>query len=149
MKKISLILTLCAILISARVAHAMGLSTSFGRIIVENIRIGQSYSMQDNGTPFMIENTGKERLKLKIDILIPEEAELIEGYLPLPDREWIVIGEDSFILPPQSKISTDIIITIPDDERYRGRKYQAYIWSHTEGAIAIGLKSKLLIEIAE
>lgn len=48
---------------------------------------------------------------------------------------------------------TDVIVTIPSDKKYLGKKYQAYIWSHTVGKgklpIALGLKSRLLLEISE
>ena len=128
----------------------MGLSTTFGQVKVDNIRIGQNYSMEkDANVPLVIKNTSDIELALKIDVLKPKENELIEEYEAIPDTNWVTLEQDSFVLPPKTEISTDVIISIPDEERYKGKRYQVYIWSHTTGSIAIGLKSKLLISIAK
>ncbi|NQT07430.1 MAG: hypothetical protein HQ575_07825 [Candidatus Omnitrophica bacterium] len=142
---------ICTVLLMTSAVYAMGLSTTFGRVRVDNLMAGQRYSMQRDGdAPFIIKNTSNFELKLKMDVVIPSENELVEGYEAIPDAGWINVQGDSFNLPPESDLSTDIIITVPDDDIYKGKKYQVYIWSHTEGgAIAVGLKSKLLISIAE
>lgn len=151
MKRQTPSILICAIFLLSQLAYAMGLSTTFGKVSVDNIPIGQTYSMEkDANTPFVIENTSDIELVLKIDVIAPKESELVEGYEPIPDTAWIALEKENLILPPESKVSTDVIITIPNDERYRGKRYQVYLWSHTiGGAIGIGLKSKLLIAIAE
>jgi len=146
-----LFILFCILFLSGQIAYAMGLSTTFGQVRVDNVKIGQTYSMtKDVDTPFVIKNTSDIELALKIDVLVPKENELIEGYEAIPDANWIKLEKDYFPLPPQSEVSTDILINIPDKERYKGKKYQVYIWSHTiEGTIGIGLRSKLLITIGE
>ncbi|MBL7157325.1 MAG: hypothetical protein ISS92_04070 [Candidatus Omnitrophica bacterium] len=141
----------CAIFLFIQKLYAAGLSTTFGQVRVDNIKIGQTYSMEKEAkTPLVIKNTSDVELALKIDLFIPKEKELIEGYEAIPDTEWIELEMDNFTLPPQSEVSTDVIIKIPGDEEYIGKKYQVYIWSHTiGGSIAIGLRSKLLISITE
>jgi len=149
-KKIVFIL-ICAIFLIFQLAYAMGLSTAFGRVKVDNIKVGQAYSMEmDAKRPFIVKNTSDMELALKIDVLLPKEKELVEGYEARPDTLWIETADDDWILSPEGEAVTDIIISIPDEEKYKGKKYQVYIWSHTTGgAIAVGLKSKLLISIAE
>lgn len=151
MKRKTMLILICGIFLSSQVAHAFGLSTTFGRVKVENMRIGQTYSMAKDGEmPFTIKNTSDVELELKIETLIPKEKELIEGYEAIPDASWIELEKETFTLPPESEVSTDVIIKIPDDEIHKGKKYQIYIWSYTTGgAIGVGLKSKLLISIAE
>jgi len=151
MYKKTLIILICITIILAQNAYAAGLSTTFGRVKVDNLSIGQAYSMQDEAnTPFKIKNTSDFELEIKIDVLIPKESELIDGYEPIPDTSWIELEENNFILSQKTEASIDIIIDIPNEEEYRGKKYQVYLWSRTlGGAIAVGLKSKLLISIAE
>ena len=145
-----LFLLICSIFLSSRLSYAMGLSTTFGRVRVDNIRVGQTYSMENNAkTPLRIENTSDFDLEVYIDLLIPKEHELVEGYEPIPATDWITLSEDTFLLPSHGNISTDVIINVPNEPKYAGKKYQVYIWSHSKGTVAIGLRSKLLISIAD
>lgn len=150
MKRRILFITICILFLSGQLVYAMGLSTTFGQVRVDNVKIGQTYSMEkDAETPLIIKNTSDIELALKIDVLKPKENELIEECEAIPDTSWITLEQNSFVLPPKNEISTDVIISIPDEERYKGKRYQVYIWSHTTGSIAVGLKSKLLISIAK
>jgi len=57
-------------------------------------------------------------------------------------------GKDEFFLKPQGKAMTDVIIKIPKDKEYYGKKFQAYIFSYTKGGlVSVGLKSKLFLSI--
>jgi len=135
----------------AGLAYAAGLSTTFGRVKVANIAIGQTYSMeQDAGSPLIVENTSDIELELVVEVLVPKERDLIEGYEPIPSTDWIEISQNAFTVLAKGNAKTDVVITIPDDPIYSGRKYQAYIWSRTTGgSVGVGLKSKLLLTIAE
>lgn len=43
---------------------------------------------------------------------------------------------------------TDVIIKIPKDKEYYGKKFQAYIFSYTKGGlVSVGFKSKLFLSI--
>lgn len=51
-------------------------------------------------------------------------------------------------IKPKEAATTDVLIAIPGDDIYKGRRYQVFIWSHTVGTkIGVGLKSKLLFTI--
>ena len=88
---------------------------------------------------------------LKMELLFPEASELKEGFEAIPDLGWIKLDKAEFTgIKPGEAATTDVIISIPDDRQYQGKKYQVFIWSHTVGrSIGVGLKSKLLISIIE
>jgi hypothetical protein len=139
------------VILYCQIAMAAGLSTTFGEVRVDNIGIGQMFSMErDANTPLVIRNTSDADLVINIDIIMPNEQSLDEGYWAIPDTNWIAVERKSFVIPPESEMSTDITITIPFEDRFRGKKYQVFVWSHTVGeTLGVGLRSKLLITIAE
>ncbi|MCQ9206775.1 MAG: hypothetical protein NG740_02695 [Omnitrophica bacterium] len=151
MFKKSLSVFLCALIFFSQAAYGAGLRTALGIINVDNIGIGRTYSLaNDNNTPFVLKNTSDVALGIRIEVIKPEERDLLEGYEPIPDTDWITIEESEFTIPANDKVSTDVVIEIPYDEEHSGKAYQAYIWSHTTtGSVIFGLKSKLLITIAE
>lgn len=131
--------------------HAAGLSTPYGEVRVERLRIGQRVSFTEQvRAPFTITNTGDREVQLKLELLTPQPSELKEGYEPLPDLSWVTILTDSFTLAPQGVATTDLTIDIPDDPALRGRRFQCYLWAHTVGTgLGVGLKSRLLLSIAD
>lgn len=131
--------------------YGRGLSTTFGEVKLENLKIGEEYSMEEAAEfPLVVLNTSDGIIELKVEVLYPKEGELKEGFEPIPDISWISLEEDYFILNPNEEARTDVVVNIPDDEEYIGRKYQVYLWSHTVGrAVGVGLKSRLLFTVAE
>lgn len=130
-------------------AFAGGLRTTFGEVLVENLPLGKTYSMEKEAKlPLIISNTSSQEVDLEIEVLLPQEDELKEGFEPIPDIDWIEIKEKEFVVEPDESARTDIVISLPDDEKYLGKRYQVFLWSHTTGqAIGVGLKSKLLFSI--
>lgn len=147
MNRILLGLTISLCLVES--ASAGGLGTTFGEVLVEDLPIGEAYSMEKEANlPLVIHNTSEQKVDLKIEVLSPQEGELKETYQSIPDVEWIEIIQREFVVEPGEFAKTDVIISVPDDEQYRGKKYQVFIWSHTVGrAIGVGLKSKLLFTV--
>jgi hypothetical protein len=130
---------------------AAGLRTTFVEVILEDLEIGGIYNITELiNLPLVVENTGDEAITLRIDVVLPSKDELKEGYEPIPDPSWIKVSQDVFEVEPRGKAVTDVIISIPDDERYVGGSYQVWIWSHTigPGMIGVGLKSRILFSIA-
>jgi len=131
-----------------------GISTSFTEVVVRDLSIGKNYAIGKKvDQELRVRNRGELPIELKMEVLMPSKSELKEGYEPIPDASWIELEKDYFSVEPAKDAMTDVIITIPNDKKYLGKKYQAYIWSHTGGKgalpIALGLKSRLLIEISE
>lgn len=149
MKKLILgfLIGLCSI----QAAFAGGLNTTFGEVSVENLPLGKTYSLEKQAkTPLIINNTSKQKVKLKIEVLLPQKSELKEGFMPVPDINWIELKEKQFVVEPNQSAKTDVFISVPDDKQYLGKKYQVFIWSHTVGrAIGVGLKSKLLLTVEQ
>lgn len=129
---------------------AGGLETNFGEVVVENLPPGVTYSMEkEGGMPLMINNTSIEEVDLKIEVLSPAEADLKTGYEPIPDSNWIELAQKEFHIKPGKSVKTDVIIHIPNEDKYLGKQYQVYLWAHTVGrAIGVGLKSRLLFSVS-
>lgn len=143
----ALLVTLCALSPSL---WAKGLSTGFSELIIEDLGLGKTYSTKEVANlPLVVVNTGDEPVDLVMEPLIPDASELKEGYEPIPDLGWIKLEETEFKdIQPKEAAVTDVMISIPADDIYRGKRYQVFIWSHTIGTkIGVGLKSKLLFTI--
>lgn len=138
----------------SRDGNAAGISTPFSEVVVKNLSVGKNYTIgQKVNRQLRVRNKGKNSIELKMEILVPSKSELKEGYEPIPDPSWIELEKSYFSVAPSEYAVTDVIVTIPGDKKYLGRKYQAHIWSHTAGGgkvpVALGLKSRLLLEISE
>lgn len=136
--------------------YSAGLSTHLAEVTVNNLEPGKKYSLkQTTNMSLKVFNTGTDSVNLKIDVLIPQSGDLKPGYEPLPDINWIKIEKDYFEnIAPNNFADTDVIISIPDSYLYLGKKYQAYLWSHTVAnqggfGIGVGLNSRLLIGITD
>ena len=132
--------------------HAAGLSTGFSEVTLEDLEIGKAYSTKEVALlPLVVVNTGEESVDLKVEVLQSQVPELKEGYMPLPALSWIKLEKADFLnIKPNETAITDIIVSIPNDEKYLGKQYQVFIWSHTTGTkIGVGLKSKLLLKIVK
>lgn len=132
-------------------AAAGGLRTQLGEVVVENLQVGQDYNLKDLANlNLRVTNTSEYRVVLRMDVLAPGEVELKHESQPIPELSWVRLSCDSFTLDAGQEAVSDIIISIPDDERYLGRRYQFMIWSHTvpgsEGGmfLATGLKSRII-----
>lgn len=144
-----LALAMAVIALTSMPLAAGGLSTQLGEVVIQNLQISQSYNLRELANlQLIVTNTGKESVNLRMDILKPEERELRQEAAAIPDVSWITLSRDTFSLGPQEPARADIIITIPDDSQYLGKKYQVIIWSHTVGDgstfMEVGLKSRII-----
>ncbi len=145
-----IIWTAALVLLVSAGAEASGLKTTFSEVTLQGLETGKTYGTKEAaGLPLIIENTGAEPVDLSIEPLIPAAEELKEGYEPIPDISWIVLDKKGFTaVAPGGKAETDVMIVIPDDAGYHGKKYQVYIWTHSVGlSVGVGLKSRLLFSI--
>lgn len=142
--------TVIVLLLGASRADAGGLRTHLGEVVVENLQVGQTYTLADLANlSLRVTNTGEYRVNLKMEVLSPDEAELRHGAGPIPDPSWIALTGDSFTLDAGQDAVADIKISIPDEDRYLGKRFQFMIWSHTvpgeDGmSLATGLKSRII-----
>lgn len=132
-----------------------GIRTDFGDVLIENLGIGRTYNLRDlAGTPLKVTNTGSQTVNLVIDVQIPPDKMITPkrlelGYKPIPSVSWVTLAQTQFIVPPGESAYTDVIITIPDDPALYGKKFQASIYSRSqgEGFLQLGVWSHLQMTI--
>lgn len=132
-------------------AFAGGLRTQFGEVVVRRLKIGQTYSMYKLvNLPLRVVNTGDEEVELVVDVIKPTASVLKNGYDPLPSLDWVKVENGRFTVAPNREAVTDVIISLPNDPALLGRRFQADIWSRTQGGrgtVGVGLQSHLLLQI--
>lgn len=133
---------------------AGGLSTQLGEVVIENLQIGQTYNLKKLiNLQLIVTNASDYAVELKMEVLSPDKSELRQGAEPIPDTAWVKLSQNFFKLSPNGKAISDIILSIPDNNRYLGKKYQVIIWSHTlpggSGGmfVACGLKSRIILTL--
>ncbi len=136
-------------------SFAGGLSTPLGEVVIENLQLGQSYNLtQLAGLKLLVTNTSEEAVNLQVDIMSPGEGELKYEAVSIPETDWVRVTQNQFELETKGTAATDIMLSIPNDLKYLGQKFQVMIWSHTmpgqDGGmfLAFGLKSRIIFSIA-
>ncbi|MFH1369141.1 MAG: hypothetical protein ABII64_08445 [Elusimicrobiota bacterium] len=121
-----LFLTSC-FLPTASCLYASGISTNCGEIYLENLKIGQTYSLRQLlGRPFDVTYTGISMADLEIKLAL-QDVHSPDGFEPIRDASWIRIEKDKFSLDPGQTAETDIFITIPNNPQYMGTKLYCWI----------------------
>lgn len=146
-------LGLAALLLIA--SQAQALRTNYAEVLVENLQIDAQYNMtQLANLPLEIINNSGQTMALKIEPVLPEKPR--EGFAPIPSVKWVKIAQPSVVLKAGEKFKTDVLISIPNQKKYLGKKYEVQIWSHETGSaenkdllqVVFGVKGRLLFTIA-
>lgn len=145
----SFAMALSIILICSTV-YAGGLSTTLVEVKLENLKPGGTYSLKElKNKSLVVRNTTNDiTVDIEIEAEAPVDYNLVPGYEPIPDLSWVKIEKPSFKgIGPGKSAETDITISIPKKGKYRGKKYQVYIYSHTAGkaTFRMGLMSRILL----
>jgi hypothetical protein len=65
---------------SPQLAHAGGLRCSIGEVVIENLKIGRTYSLKTLANlPLTLTNTTDGPVNLAVDALVPDASELRQG----------------------------------------------------------------------
>src|SRR6185503_5788366 len=136
----------------AQPVFAGGLSCSVGEVVIENLKIGQRYSLKTLANlPLTLTNTSDHAVRVAIQPMVPDSSELRQGAEALPSVSWASAKPDTLEFAPKEMKSAELILEIPDDESLFGRKFQAMFWSHTlpraGELLAYGLKSRVIFTI--
>ncbi|MBN1385025.1 MAG: hypothetical protein JW983_09120 [Elusimicrobia bacterium] len=154
-KKFSLLIVI--ILAFNSIASGLGISTEFNNIFIENLQIGGEYNIREIANlPLKVQNTGEEKVRIDIHPVVPQKEHLREGFEVIPSTEWIRLSKERFEVGPEEYAISDVIISIPDDEIYLGKKYQVNLWSCVSrigagaGMVSVtpGIEGSLLFSIA-
>lgn len=140
-----------AVLFAAGVAEAtIGLSSQFVNVAMENLEPGKSYNLLElRGLPYTVKNRGDAPVEVLVDIAVPTTAEILAPYEPIPDPSWLTVSPRQLRLEPGEPGFSALTITIPDDEKLRGRHFQGEIWARTvtTGLLAAGVRSNVRFSI--
>lgn len=129
MKNLKKILFSAVVAVLAVTGTIWGITTTFSEVVLENVQLGRSYNFRIlRNLPLVLTNNRLEAEDAQIRVEKPADT-LKPGYEPIPDVSWIQIIPNEFRLAPKESAQSDIILTIPDDEQYIGKHYQADIIS--------------------
>jgi len=139
------------ILFSASCAYAGGLSTPFIGVKLKDIKPGKTYNVEKvTGKPLIVTNTTDAvTMNIKIELRKPTKDNLVKGYKPIPKLSWVRIKKTYFKnVGPGESVKTRVLVSIPNRLKYRGKKYQFQVYSHTAGkeTFSVGLMSRVLIK---
>ena len=132
---------------------AGGLRCSVGEVVIENLKIGHTYSLAKLANlPLSVTSTDAQVIRVNIMPLRPDTSELRQGAEPIPDARWASATPDMLELEPGKTVASDMSLAIPNDPSLLGRRFQVGFWTHTmprEGEmVAHGLKSRVIFTIA-
>ena len=131
---------------------AVELRTPFVEVNLGCLKPGHTYSvLKERNLPLSVTNMGKSPVELRIGVVPPRREELLAGYEPLPDTGWIRLEQERFQVQPGGNAITDVLVSVPGDEKYRGRRFQVWLWSYamSDTGLVAGLKSRLLFSVCE
>jgi hypothetical protein len=145
----TLLIGACLLLASIALGSG-GLSTQTAAVVIENLKVGHTCSLKALANyQLRITSTCDSPVSLRMDVLLPDSSELKKNAAIIPDTSWVQLIPARFEMEPQGTAAADIVITIPDDDQYLGRKFQVMVWSHTVGSsfIQLGLKSRIIFTV--
>ncbi len=109
-------------------AFGSTLSTNFAEVHIDNLKIGGVYNLTEAvNYPMWVSYSGDAPIELKYESVAPSNEELRAGYEPIPDVSWITVSKKNVSLLPDETATADVTISVPNDEKYLGEKYQAYV----------------------
>jgi hypothetical protein len=140
--------------------YPAGIRTTTADFIVSNLKIGQSYNLtQIAGTPYRAELVGgTQEMDIALELLSPGNTNQTQpGYEPIPDIKWIKLSRDRITAFPNESMTSDIIITLPNDEKYLGKKYEFFLHASLQaprtkpGSVGVtgGVQSSIRFSIAD
>lgn len=131
-------------------AHAAGLTSAFAKVSVDHLQPGRTYKASKFFQAIVVVNVSDDPRTLTMELLRPKPGDLDPGYEPIPDVTWAALEKDRFNVEAWGEAVSDLYLTIPNDKKYLGKKYQLEVWTkaHGGGNIAVGLIHKLLFTVA-
>lgn len=118
------VMMLCGLMVPPRV-HAGGIAAQFADVVLSKLEPGGVYNLRAlRGLTFTVLNNYEATRDFTVLTRQPSSTQLEEGYEPIPDPSWVKVVPNSFRLAHREDVRCTIIISIPDDEQYRGRHFQ-------------------------
>jgi hypothetical protein len=157
MRQLYSILVLCLLMLGSSMrVGAEGLSTPFVDVELTSVVPGHPLQIHDSeGHGLRIKNLGSSPVSVSIEVLLPQPTQLRPGAGRIPDVKWIQVQPNVLALGAHEEKEAVLVLTVPRKKTFRGRYYQAMIWSHgvpspTQAmTISAGLLSKLRFRVKE
>ncbi|MEK7745666.1 MAG: hypothetical protein AAB576_03295 [Elusimicrobiota bacterium] len=130
----------------------IGLSSQFVNVVLENLKPGGVYNIREiKGVPYTIKNRGDDPAEVLVEVIIPPTAQLRAPYEPIPDPTWIQVNPSRMRIGAGEMGFSDLIISVPNDEKLRDRHFWAQLWGHTleTGLFAVGVKTEIRFSIGK
>jgi len=144
MKLQKVLLAVCLLFYVVPSTYGRGRLAAPGQINISMVSIGQTYSFKKiSGFYYEVTNYIEDGLKLGIEPIIPSRNKLASTeFEPIPDISWVKLEKEKFILKYSEKASANFYLTIPNDPKYMGKKYQFNLRVYT-------LTTQILLTISE
>jgi len=105
-----------------------GVAVQFADVVLSKLEPGGVYNLLAlRGLTFTVLNTYEATRDFQVLATVPLPGKLDKGYEPIPDTSWVKVVPDTFRLANREDIRCAIIISIPEDEQYRGRHFQVML----------------------
>lgn len=118
------ILLLCVLTFSSNL-HAGGIAVRFADIVLEDLEPGGVYNLRAmRGLSYTVMSNYEGIRDIEILVEKPDVADCKEDYEPIPDIAWVRVIPGNFRLGYRENTRCAIIISVPEDEEYRGRHFQ-------------------------
>ncbi|MHB2026959.1 MAG: hypothetical protein ACYCPQ_10075 [Elusimicrobiota bacterium] len=91
----------------------------------ENVPLGEKIALESLGVRLKIANYGNvpARFRLRLIRRAAKDAKAPPGFIPAPDPHFLRIGRPDILVPAESIASENLSLEIPDEARYRGKRW--------------------------
>lgn len=130
MKKTRVELGLILVLALISLVHASGLKVQPGGLLIQNVPPGVEFDVSKSaGIMLEIFNNNDGEHVYTITSKTPSQAgfSVTVGYLDIPDPSWFHYSKNEVRIPANGSASVRMLISIPNDERYIGKKWEVII----------------------
>ena len=130
----------------------IGLSSQFVDVVLEGLRPGGVYNIRElKGVPYTIKNRGTSQADVAVEVIAPVKDALLTPYEVIPDPTWIQVSPSRLRLGEGEMGFSDLVISIPNDEKLLGRHFHAQIWGRMidTGMLTVGVKSNIRFSIGK
>lgn len=94
-----------------------------------------------------IANYAPDALSIRLEVAAWDSRfQIPEGYEPIPDPGWIRLKPSTVTVGAEEIGQASVIVTVPDEEKHKGRKYAAMIRSGLTTGFWLDAPVKVLIE---
>ncbi len=104
-------------------------------LYLKDIPVGKSYDVRnEQKKAIRIANFGQDVLEMQLGSVEWEKRlHMPEGYEPIPNPEWVVFKSSNVKVDGEAIEQTRMIIKIPDEPQYKGKKYAALVKTGLSG----------------